>query len=134
MFDPASFVRVVAFSLIYAGIEYRYVNRFERPWTKSQEEFLEKPVFWVISPYHLYLLLPLFIVVSYSPSISAWAGNVFFLAVLEDMAYFAWRGTAVSRADWTTTLFGSFRVGGFEVPVWWPLDLAFAAALFWVPV
>ena len=134
MFDPASFVRVVAFSLIYAGIEYRYVNRFERPWTKSQEEFLEKPVFWVISPYHLYLLLPLFIVVSYSPSISAWAGNVFFLAVLEDMAYFAWRGTAVSKADWTTTLFGSFRVGGFEVPVWWPLDLAFAAALFWVPV
>lgn len=134
MFDPASFVRVVAFSLIYAGIEYRYVNRFERPWTKSQEEFLEKPVFWVISPYHLYLLLPLFIVASYSPSISAWAGNVFFLAVLEDMAYFAWRGTAVSRADWTTTLFGSFRVGGFEVPVWWPLDLAFAAALFWVPV
>ncbi len=134
MFDPASFVRVVAFGLVYAGIEYRYVNRHERGWTKSQEEFLEKPVFWVITPYHFYLLLPLFLVVSYAPSITAWAGNAFLLAVLEDATYFAWRGSAVNKEDWTTTLVGSFRVGGFEVPLWWPLDLVLALALFWAPL
>jgi len=134
LFDAASFARVVVFSLFYAGIEFRYVNRYERGWTKTQEEFLEKPVFWVISPYHLYLLLPLFVAVSYAPSLTAWAGNAFLLAVVEDMAYFAWRGSAVTKADWTTTLVGSFRVGGFEVPLWWPLDLAAAAALFLIPV
>lgn len=134
MFDAASFVRVVVFGLFYAGIEFRYVNRYERGWTKTQEEFLEKPVFWVIYPYHLYLLLPLFVAVSYATSLTAWAGNAFLLAVFEDMVYFAWRGSAVTKADWTTTLVGSFRVGGFEVPLWWPLDLALAAALFLIPL
>lgn len=134
MLDPVSFVRVVIFGVVYAGIEYRYVNRYERPWTKSQEEFAEKPVFWVITPYHFYLLFPLFLIASFSWSISAWAGDVFFLAVLEDIVYFIWRGKAVGKGDWTTTLFGSFRVGGMEVPVWWPLDLAVAAFLFWLPV
>jgi len=134
LFDTVAFVRVVLFGIVYGGIEYRYVNRYERKWTKTQEEFLEKPVFWVISPYHLYLLLPLFLLVSFTVPITAWAGNVFFLVVFEDMAYFAWRGSKVTKADWTTTLFGSFRVGGAEVPLWWPLDLALAALLFWAPV
>lgn len=131
MLDPASFLRVVAVGIIFAGIEYRYVNRYERDWTKTAEGFNEKPVFWVISPYHLYLLLPLFVVASFTLPITAWAGNVFFLAVLEDVAYFAWRGKWVAKGEWTTTLFGSFRLGRFEVPVWWPLDILVAAALFW---
>ena len=134
MFDPASFVRVAAFGIIYAGIEYRYVNRYERDWPRTPEGTTEKPAFWVITPYHLFLLLTLFIVVSYSPSITAWAANTFVLAVLEDMVYFAWRGKAVSKEDWTTTLFGSFRIGGIVIPVWWPLDIIVAGVLYLAPV
>lgn len=134
MFDPGSFVRVVVFGIIYAGIEYRYVNRYEAEWTKSAPGFKEKPVFWVISPYHFYLLLPLFVAASYSPSLTAWAGNAFFLAVIEDAVYFIWKRRPVAKEDWTTTLMGSFRVGPIEVPIWWPLDTLVAAALFWLPV
>lgn len=134
MFDLASFVRVVAFGIIYAGIEYRYVNGFERDWPKTPEGVTEKPVFWVITPYHLFFLLPLFILVSFSPSISAWAGNTFVLAVLEDIVYFAWRRRAVTKEDWTTTLFGSFRIGGTVIPVWWPLDLIVAGILYLAPL
>jgi hypothetical protein len=133
LFDPAAFIRVVAFGIVYAGIEYRYVNRYERDWTKTAEGFVEKPVFWEISPYHLYLLLPLFVIVSYSTSLTAWAGNTFFLAVLEDIVYFAWRRSPVSKKDWTTTLMGSFRLGKMEIPAWWPIDLTVAAALFLLP-
>jgi hypothetical protein len=132
LFDPASFVRVAIFGVIYAGIEYRYVNRYESEWTRTAEGFNEKPVFWVITPYHFYLLLPLFIVVSYSPSITAWAGNAFFLAVFEDAVYFLWRGKAVNKRDWTTTLVGSVRVGPMEVPAWWPLDLIVAVGFYWL--
>ena len=132
MFDLASFVRVVAFSIIYAGIEFRYVNRREEGWTAGG--LPEKPVFWAITPYHLYLLLPLFVIASFDWSITAWAGNAFLLAVLEDMVYFAWRGRAVTKQDWTTTLMGSFRVGGAVIPVWWPLDIAVAGALYLIPL
>jgi len=133
LFDPVSLVRVVAIGIIFAGIEYRYVNRREAGWTKETEGFQEKPVFWVISPYHLYLLLPLFIAASFTLPITAWAWNAFTLAVVEDIAYFAWRGKGVAKGEWTTTLFGSFSVGGVEIPVWWPLDLLIAAFLFWLP-
>lgn len=132
MFDPRSFIRVVAFGIVYGGIEYRYVNRYEREWTKTAEGFAEKPVFWVITPYHLYLLLPLFIIASYSPSLTAWIGNALFLAVLEDAVYFVWRGRGVSKKDWTTTLMGSFKVGPMEIPLWWPLDALGAVVLFWI--
>lgn len=134
MFDLLSLIRVLAFGIVFAGIEYRYVNRFEREWTKTAEGFVEKPVFWVISPYHLYLLLPLFIIVSFSSSISAWAGNTFLLAVVEDIVYFGWRGKMVVKGDWTTTLMGGFDAGGFVVPYWWPLDIAIAAGLYLLPV
>lgn len=133
MFDLVSFIRVLAFGIIFAGIEYRYVNRREAEWTKKTESFYEKPVFWVISPYHFFLLLPLFIAASFTLSITAWAGNTFLLAVGEDMVYFVWKGKGVVKGEWTTTLFGSFSIGGFVVPVWWPLDLALAAFLYWVP-
>lgn len=132
MFDPGSFVRVVVFAVIYAGIEYRYVNRYERE-PAGSGVFSEKPVFWVMTPYHVFLLLPMFIVAAYSPSISAWAGNTFFLAVIEDVAYFVWRGKSVIEGEWTTTLFGSLRAGGYVVPTWWPLDSVVAAALFLLP-
>lgn len=131
MFDPGSFVRVVAFALVFAGIEYRYVNRYERE--PASGVFAERLVFWVVTPYHAFLLLPMFIVVAYTPSISAWAGNTFFLAVIEDVAYFAWRGRGVAKGEWTTTLFGSFSIGGLVVPVWWPLDTFVAAVLFYLP-
>ncbi|MDE1852185.1 MAG: hypothetical protein KGI38_00365 [Thaumarchaeota archaeon] len=134
MFDPASFIRVAIFGIIYAGIEYRYVNRYEREWTRTTKEFNEKSVFWVISPYHFFLLLPLFIIASFALPITAWAGNVFFLAVLEDAVYFAWRGKFVTKGDWTTTLLGSFNIGKYEIPFWWPLDLAVAVVLYWAPL
>ncbi|MDG6989243.1 MAG: hypothetical protein JRN21_07970 [Nitrososphaerota archaeon] len=134
MFDPASFVRVAAFGIVYAGIEYRYVNKYERELVAAADGEVEKPVLWVMLPYHLYLLLPLFVIVSYTPSLTAWAGNVFFLAGLEDMTYFAWRRTLVSKSDWTTKLMGSIRVGPMEIPLWWPLVAVVAAALFWVRI
>jgi len=134
LFDPGSFLRVAVFGVIYAGIEYRYINRYEREFPTTAEGVSEKAVFWVITPYHLFLLLPLFVAVSFILPITAWAGNTFFLAVLEDIVYFAWRGKSVTADDWTTTLFGSFSVGRFVIPVWWPLDILVAAALFWAPL
>jgi hypothetical protein len=134
LFDLLSFARVLAFGIIFAGIEYRYINRREAEWTKKTEGFNEKPVFWVISPYHFFLLLPLFIVSSFSLSITAWAGNTFLLAVVEDMAYFVWKGKGVTKGEWTTTLFGSFNIGNVVIPLWWPLDLLVAGFLFWFPL
>jgi hypothetical protein len=134
LFEPASFVRAVVFGIIYAGIEYRYVNRSEADWTKKTEGFFEKPVFWVIPPYQLYLLLPLFITAAFALPLTAWAANTFLIAVVEDIAYFAWRGKSVMSGEWTTTLFGSFRLGRFVIPVWWPLDLIVAAALYLIPL
>ena len=133
MFDAVSFVRVLAFGVVFAGIEYRYINRREAEWTKKMEGFYEKPAFWVFSPYHTFLLLPLFLVAGFTFPITAWAGNVFLLAVVEDIAYFAWRGKKVAKGEWTTTLFGSFSIGGLLVPVWWPLDVLIAAFLYWIP-
>jgi hypothetical protein len=133
LLDPASFVRVIAFGIVYAGIEYRYVNRYEREWTRTAEGFVEKPVFWVIMPYHLYLLLPLFMIASFALPLTAWFGNAVFLAVFEDMAYFVWRGKMVVKGDWTTTIAGSVRAGGYEIPIWWPVDILVAAVLFAVP-
>ncbi len=134
MFEAASFLRVVAFAVIYAGIEYRYVNRYEREYTKTAEGFVEKPAFGVFAPYHVYLLLPLFVVVSFALPLSAWAANGLVLAVLEDIAYFVWRGKGVAKGEWTTTIIGSFRVGRFEIPNWWPLDIFVAAALYLLPL
>ncbi len=134
MFDLGSFLRVAVFAVLYAGIEYRYVNRYEREFPTTAEGVSEKPVFWVITPYHLFLLLPLFVTASFAPTITAWAGNTFFLAVMEDVVYFGWRGKWVTAQDWTTTLLGSFRVGRFVIPVWWPLDILVAGVLFLVPL
>lgn len=134
MFDAASFLKVVAFALVYAGIEYRYVNRYEREYTKTAEGFVEKPVFSVFSPYHVYILLPLFAIVAFAVQFTAWVGNGLVLAVLEDIAYFAWRGRWVTKGEWTTTIIGSFSLGGVEIPTWWPIDIAAALAFFLVPV
>ena len=134
MLEPESFVRSIAFAIIYAGIEYRYINRNEAGWTKEVEGFFEKPAFWVISPYQAYLLLPLFITAAFTPSVAAWAANTFLIAVLEDVAYFAWRGKSVVAGEWTTTLFGSVKVGRWVVPLWWPLDLVFIVTLYAVPL
>ncbi len=134
MFDPASFLRVVAFAIIFAGIEYRYVNRYERDYTKTAEGFVEKPVFSVFAPYHVYLLLPLFAVASFVLPLSAWIANGLLLAVLEDVAYFGWRGRMVAKGEWTTTILGSFSLGRVEVPNWWPVDILVAAVLYLVPL
>ncbi len=134
MFDPASFVRVVIFAAIYAGIEFRYVNRYEREYTKTAEGFVEKPVFGVFMPYHVYLLLPLFALVSFALPFTAWVGNGLVLAVLEDLAYFVWRRRRVAKGEWTTKIVGSFNVGGVEIPIWWPLDLLLAGAFYLVPL
>ncbi len=126
MFDLASFARVLAFAVVYAGIEYRYLNRYEKAFPS------ERPVFGLIMPYHLFFLLPLFIITSYTPAVTAWAGNVLSLAVAEDVVYFAWRGKAVTRQDWTANLVGSFDAGGTAVPFWWIVCGLAAAALFLV--
>lgn len=133
MFDGTSFLRVVAFAVVYAGIEYRYVNRYERDYTKTAEGFAEKPALFVFAPYHVYLLLPLFAVVSFVLPLTAWVANGLLLAVLEDATYFGWRGSRVAKGEWTTTILGSFSVAGFEIPFWWPLDVLVAVALYLVP-
>jgi len=134
LFDLPSFARAVAFGVVYAGIEYRYVNRRESDWTHRIEGFYEKPAFWVISPYQAYLLLPLFVIASFTVPLTAWAANTFVVAVVEDAAYFVWRGKGVMKGEWTTTLFGSFRLGRFVVPAWWPMGVLVAAALYLAPL
>ena len=134
MFEPVSFVRVVLVGVIYAGIEYRYINRREQEWTKKVEGFYEKAAFGKYSPYQVFFLLPLFVAISYTQSITAWAGNAFLLALVEDFAYFLWRGKMVVEGEWTTQLFGSFKVGSTVVPVWWPIDLVIVLVLFAVPL
>lgn len=129
-----SFLRVVAFAVVYAGIEFRYVNRYEREYTRTAEGFVEKPAFGVFMPYHVYLLLPLFALVSFVLPFTAWVGNGLVLAVLEDMVYFVWRGKRVVKGEWTTTIIGSFNVAGAEIPAWWPLDLLLALAFYLVPL
>ena len=88
----------------------------------------------MITPYHAFFLLPLFILAAFALPVTAWADNTFLLAVAEDVAYFAWRGKAVRKGEWTTTLFGSFKVGRLVIPIWWPLDMLVAAALYAVPL
>ncbi len=134
MFDPISFLRVSAAAIIYAGIEYRYVNRREAGWTKEVEGFYEKPFASKYTQYHVLFLLPLFVVIAYTGSIAAWAGNVFLTAFLEDAAYFAWKGKMVSEGEWSTQLFGSFKLGGVVVPVWWPLDILLVVFFYGIPL
>ncbi len=134
MFDAASFLRVVVFAAIYGGIEYRYVNRYERDYTKTAEGFVEKPAFFVFAPYHVYFLVPLFALVSFAWPFTNWVANGLILAVLEDAAYFIWRGRRVVKGEWTTTIMGSFGVGGFEVPIWWPVDILVAVGLYALPL
>lgn len=124
----------MVFSFIFAGIEYRYINRREAEWTTKVEGFYEKNAFWLISPYQAYLLLPAFIVVAFTQPVTAWAANTFLIAFLEDAFYFAWRGRRVAKGEWTTRLFGSFTLGGYEVPVWWPLCLILVAGLYLAPL
>lgn len=134
MFDLSSFLRVLAAAVIYAGIEYRYVNRKEAQWTNQIDDFYDKPVISKYSRYHVFFLLPLFVVISYAASITAWAGNVFLVAFIEDAAYFAWRGKMVLQGEWTAQLFGSIRLGGIVVPVWWPLDVLIVLIVYSIPL
>ncbi len=133
MLDTAALARILAFAVIYAGVEFRYINRSEADWADGKEVYREKFIFWVVRPYHLYLLLPMFIAVSYSPSLTAWAGNTFLMAVAEDMAYFAWRGKGVRSGEWTTRWFGEVKVRGLVLPLWWPVDALVAVAFFTAP-
>lgn len=133
MLDPASFGRVLAFAAVYAGIEYRYVNRWERGLPEDRQGEPEKPAFWVVLPYHVYFLLPAFVVVSFALPPTAWAGNGLLLAVAEDVAYFCWRRKWVAPGEWTTTLMGSLNAGEYAIPLWWPVCLAAAAALYAAP-
>ena len=134
MFDFTSFARILAFAIVYAGVEYRYVNRYESEWAGGEEVYTERFLFSVVRPYHLYLLLPMFIVVSFSWPITAWAGNVFALAILEDVFYFVWRRKKVRKGEWTTRLMGSLSLGGLVLPLWWPTDAVVAVALYLAPL
>lgn len=133
MFELISFFRVIAAAVIYGGIELRYVNRNEAEWTKHIDGFYEKPALWKYTRYHVFFLLPLFIILSYTGSITAWAGNVFLVALIEDVAYFAWRNKMVLQGEWTAQLFGSFKLGGVVVPVWWPLDVLTVLFFYAIP-
>jgi hypothetical protein len=133
LFELVSFFRVIAAAVVYGGIELRYVNRNEADWTRKIDGFYEKPVLWKYTRYHVLFVLPLFIVISYTGQISAWAANVFLVAFVEDVAYFAWRKKMVLQDDWTAQLFGSFKLGGVVVPIWWPLDLLIALLFYSIP-
>lgn len=130
MLETQSLIRVIVFSFIYAGIEYRYINRREEEWTGKIEGFYEKSIIWKFSPYHIFLLFPLFITVSFAQPISAWAGNVFLVALVEDLSYFIWRGRFVKRGEWTTQILGSIDFGKYALPLWWPLALIICLLLF----
>jgi len=131
LIEVISLVRSAGFAILFAGIEYRYVNRME---ANEMEGFQEKPAFWLISPYQAYLLLPAFVVVALAPSVSAWVANTFMIALLEDVAYFLWRGRWVRSGEWTTRLFGSFSLAGKVVPIWWPLALVLSASFYLMPL
>lgn len=133
LFDPVSFLRVVVFAAVFAGIEFRYINRREVGLDTKTGGLGEKPVMGLFLPYHLYFLLPLFIVASFSLPVTAWAGNTFAVALLEDVSYFVWRGRWVSRGEWTTRHFGSLSPAGLTVPVWWILDALIVAFLYLLP-
>jgi hypothetical protein len=133
LLEPYSFVRVIAVAAIFAGLEYRYVNNREKGSSGAVADFKERPVFSTIYPYHLYFVLPLFVLASFALPLTAWAANVFLLATLEDALYFVWRRKWIQPGDWTTKMFGSFRVGGATIPTWYPLALAAAAALYAAP-
>jgi hypothetical protein len=134
LFDLFAFIRIVGFAVLFGCLEYRYIYRREAPWTKEVEGFNEEPAFWIIGPYQAYLVLPAFVVVALSPSITAWAGNAFLVAFLEDVAYFVWRGTWVRSGEWTTRLFGTFTVAGKVFPAWWPMAFAVAVAFYLMPL
>lgn len=133
MLDILSFVRSLVFAVIYAGIEYRYVNGREAGSSPGSYEFFEKPILGAFAPYHVFLLFPLFITSAFALPLTAWAGNFFLLVVGEDMAYFGWRQSPVTKGEWTTRFIGSFNVGGMAVPVWWPLAVVFVALLYLAP-
>ena len=80
MLDILSFVRSLAFAVIYGGIEYRYVNRREAGSSPGSYEFFEKPILGAFAPYHVFLLFPLFITSAFATPLTAWADN-FFLSV-----------------------------------------------------
>jgi hypothetical protein len=134
LLELLSLARSAVFAILYACMEYRYINRREARWTEEVPGFFEERAFWEISPYQAYLLLPMFVVVAVASSLTAWAANTFLIALLEDVAYFAWRGEWVRKGEWTTRLFGSFDLAGNVVPTWWPLTLAIAAAFYLMPL
>jgi len=134
LLELLSLARSALFAILFAGVEHRYINRREAPWTKEVPGFFEKPAFWLISPYQAYLLFPIFVLVGIASSLTAWAANTFLIAFLEDMAYFVWRGEWVRSGEWTTQLLGSFTVAGKAVPVWWPLALVIAVAFYLMPL
>ncbi|HXW37249.1 MAG TPA: hypothetical protein VEJ36_05040 [Nitrososphaerales archaeon] len=133
MFDFYSALRIGGFAVLFSGFEYFVVNRREANGSSAPSVLGAKPIFMEFYPYHLLFVLPVFIVVSYSASISAWAANVFLLALVEDALYFAWRGRWIVRGDWTAQTFGSFSVGGRVIPNWYPFALLAAAGLYAAP-
>ena len=134
MLEPLSLVRSVGFAVLFAGVEYRYINRREASGKDGLDQLGERPAFWVITPYHAYFLLPVFILVALAPLVTAWAANTFLIALLEDVAYFTWRGKWVQSGEWTTLMFGSFRVSRVTIPTWWPLALAISVSLYLMPL
>lgn len=133
MFDPLSFIRSIAFAIIYAGIEYRYVNNREEGWTKDGYNFREKPLFALYTPYHVFLLLPLFIAVAFTLPLTAWAGNAMLIALVEDISYFGWRVRWIEKGEWTTKLYGSFSLGRRAVPFWYPVFVVCVSVLYIAP-
>jgi hypothetical protein len=122
------------FSIIYGGIEYKYVNREEAAWTKTIPGFNEKPLWKEYTPYHILLLLPLFAVVSFTFSISAWTANVFLAALSEDIFYFVWRRKWVRKGEWTTRHYGAFTIGDYAFPFWWFLTGIIVTSLYLLPI
>jgi hypothetical protein len=126
-------MRSAAFAVIYGGIEYRYINNREEGWTTDGWNFKEKPVFRQFTPYHVFLLLPLFIAVGFSMPLTAWIGDALLIALVEDFSYFAWRGRWVEKGEWTTMLYGSVSIGRKAIPLWWPAFLVVVSLLYLVP-
>jgi hypothetical protein len=87
----------------------------------------------VFTPYHVFLLFPLFVAVAFALPLTAWVGNFFLLGLGEDVAYFGWRKKRVMKGEWTTSILGSFSIGDVVVPVWYPLSLALILLMYLLP-
>ena len=131
-----SFFATLFFAVSYGYLEWRFVA-------------LERgtPVVLGFADYHLFPMLPIFLVVSYSAlldnmlhavkgephlflrPILVGSGHMVLSVVVEDAAYFLWGGIWITPQNWTAR-WGYVTIAGAVIPYWYILSVALALALY----